>query len=285
MPSETPKGALAASRCVVVTDLDGSLLDQRTYSAEASRPAVRRLVRLGIPLVLCSSKTAAEIRRLWEKLELRDPFIVENGGAILIPPDYFSPPPGVDSGEGWRTVRLGKDIGELKEALAAAARHCRARVRSFGTMTLAEIAALTGLSVQESKRAAARFYDEPFIVDRGEENCVVRFLKARKFTVTRGDRFYHLAGGSDKGKATKALVGLYRAVKPDVYTIGIGNSANDLPLLASVDLPVLVRNPDGSWDREVERQIPAILKSAGIGPAGWREVVEKILAERIAAES
>jgi mannosyl-3-phosphoglycerate phosphatase len=40
---------------IVFSDLDGCLLDRRTYSAEAARPAVEALADAGVPLVLCSS--------------------------------------------------------------------------------------------------------------------------------------------------------------------------------------------------------------------------------------
>ena len=54
-----------SSRLIVITDVDGTLIDQRTYSYELSLPAVRRLQAKRIPVVLCSTKTSAEIILLW----------------------------------------------------------------------------------------------------------------------------------------------------------------------------------------------------------------------------
>ncbi|MGA0327631.1 MAG: hypothetical protein ACO3OK_11595, partial [Limisphaerales bacterium] len=45
-----------AQRWVVVTDLDGSLLDHHTYSFEAALPALSVLKEEGIPLILNTSK-------------------------------------------------------------------------------------------------------------------------------------------------------------------------------------------------------------------------------------
>jgi mannosyl-3-phosphoglycerate phosphatase len=81
---------LNAKRLIVFTDLDGTLLDQVTYSYRASLPALRKLQALKMPVILCSSKTRAEIEPLWRELILEDPFIVENGGAIYFLPEYFS---------------------------------------------------------------------------------------------------------------------------------------------------------------------------------------------------
>jgi mannosyl-3-phosphoglycerate phosphatase len=274
----SPSLKVPASRLVVITDLDGTLLDQQNYSYEESRSAVRRVLQLGIPLVLCSSKTHAEVRPLWDELGLSDPFIVENGGAILAPPKYFPFAAGVEFEEGWKIIELGLTVARLRQALSESARECGARVRSFGSMGLSEIAGLTGLTLEQSKRAAERFYDEPFVIDSGDPVCLKSYLTSKGFDVVRGDRFYHVTGGGDKGKVTKVLLDLYRRIKAGVYSIGLGNSANDLPMLSAVDLPMLVRNPDGSWDAEVERQIPGIAKSTKIGPAGWSEMLERILA-------
>ena len=46
---------------VFFTDLDGTLLDPRTYAWTAARPALRALARRQQPLVIVTSKTRAEV--------------------------------------------------------------------------------------------------------------------------------------------------------------------------------------------------------------------------------
>ena len=70
---------------LVFSDLDGSLLDHHDYSFGAALPAIEALRQRGVPLILCSSKTRAEIEPLRARLDNRDPFIVENGAAVFIP--------------------------------------------------------------------------------------------------------------------------------------------------------------------------------------------------------
>ena len=77
------------AQLIVFTDLDGTLLDHNNYRWEAARPALEQLRARRMPVVLCTSKTRAEVLPLWEELGLRDPFVVENGGAVYIPRDYF----------------------------------------------------------------------------------------------------------------------------------------------------------------------------------------------------
>jgi mannosyl-3-phosphoglycerate phosphatase len=258
--------------------LDGTLLDQQTYGYEASLPTLRRLLGLRVPVVLCSSKTHAEMKPLWDELGLRDPFIVENGGAIYIPPGYF--PFHLDAkgcGAGWKAVELGRNVAVLRRALAAASQNCGVSIRSFGNMEPAEIAALTGLSFTQAERAARRLYDEPFLIEGNNTNQVFAWLAAQGFGVVKGDRFCHVTGGQDKGRATRILMELYRRVDAQVSSVGLGNSANDLALLQCVDSPLLIRNPDGSWDAVVQRHIPRIRRSEKVGPSGWSEVLEALL--------
>jgi len=73
------------SSWVVFTDLDGTLLDHSSYSFEAARPALEGLRARRIPVVPCTSKTRAEVEEIRTRLRNRDPFVVENGGAALIP--------------------------------------------------------------------------------------------------------------------------------------------------------------------------------------------------------
>ena len=49
---------------LIFTDLDGTLIDHHTYSAEAARPALEAARAAGVPVVPCSSKTLAEMRLL-----------------------------------------------------------------------------------------------------------------------------------------------------------------------------------------------------------------------------
>jgi mannosyl-3-phosphoglycerate phosphatase len=267
-------------RLVVITDLDGTLLDGKTYGYDASLPAIRRLKALEIPLVLCSSKTYGEVVLLWRELGLAGPFIVEDGGAIYVPAGYFPfPLPGFKSRASFKSLALGTDVRALRKILAETANGCRATVRSFGTMSAEEISALTGLTRDQARLALEREYDEPFLIEGGDGERLLRTLIGKGFTVSRGNRFFHLTGKHDKGKAVKIVLDLYRRENPQIFSVGLGNSANDLPLLNQVDRPVLVRDPAGGWDREVMEKIPLIELSQGIGPKGWAEAIEKIVAQ------
>ena len=75
---------------IIFSDLDGTLLDQRRGdSFDEASPALEAVRDKGIPLILCSSKTRAEVEVIRGRMGNEDPYIVENGGAIFIPEGYF----------------------------------------------------------------------------------------------------------------------------------------------------------------------------------------------------
>ena len=263
---------------VVITDLDGTMLDQQTYSYEQSLPAIEKLREAGIPLIFCSSKTAAESIPLQRELKLKQPFICESGGAIYLPQKYFPfPIAAMKPRRLLDVIEFGEKISDLRKALQETAQGCGATVKFFGRMTFNEIMFRTGLTLDQAIYARRREYDVAFFVDSGDEGTLLAALRARGLTVTKGDRFYHLTAGHDKGEVVKVLLDLYRRQHPSLVAIGLGNSSNDLPLLRETDIAVLVRNPDGNWNAEVTTHLPSVKRTDGIGPAGWREAIERLL--------
>ncbi len=54
--------SLGPASFIVFSELDGTLLDAKTYRFDAARPTLELLRTRGIPLVLCSSKTRREMK-------------------------------------------------------------------------------------------------------------------------------------------------------------------------------------------------------------------------------
>jgi mannosyl-3-phosphoglycerate phosphatase len=261
------------SRLVVFTDLDGSLLDSRTYSFAAASEALRELRRREVPLVFCSSKTRAELAPLRRRLRNRHPFIVENGGGVVIPSGYFGP--GTP-----RRIDLGRRYPEVSEALDQLSRATGVRVRGFHHLTAGQVSEKTGLPLAEARLAKRREYDEPFFfVGEGERKRerLERAARRAGFDLTRGGRFWHLFAGSDKGVAVRRLIALYRRAGP-CRTAALGDAANDLPMLRAVDRAVLLPAPDGSFDRAVLRGLPGVVRGSAPGPEGWNRAVLRLLA-------
>jgi mannosyl-3-phosphoglycerate phosphatase len=265
------------SRLVIFTDLDGTLLDHDTYSWAEARPALLELRRLQVPLVFCTSKTRAEVAPLRRLLSNEHPFIVENGGGIVIPRNYFGRAAPAK-------ISLGRPYSELAAALDELAQRSRVRVRGFHQLSVREIAAATGLSLGEARLAKKREFDEPFFflgASKAGRQRFVRLARRRGLDLTTGGRFWHLFSGSDKGLAVRRLVALYRRAGPQpVRTLALGNAESDLAMFRVVDRAVLLPAKNGRFAGTVLRGLPRVVRGSASGPEGWNEAVLGVLAQR-----
>jgi len=270
-------------KLVVFTDLDGTLLDHRTYSFEEASPALDRIRLAGVPLVLCSSKTRPEIECVRRQLNSLHPFIAENGAAVYIPPRYFPfAVAGARAREGYLVLECGRPYREVVALLHRTAARLNVAVVGFSDMSVAEVAEACGLPLAEARLARAREYDEPFCVVAGGSAARARLCRGLRRVGIRcvaGGRFDHATGSADKGTSVARLIVLYRRVDRRVLTVGLGDSLNDLPLLSKVDLPVIVRNPAARSTAQLRGALPAARVTRGAGPAGWAEAVNGILGE------
>ena len=266
-------------RLIVFSDLDGSLLDSSTYAWEEARPAVDALRRLDIPLVLASSKTRGEVAVYAQAMDLRAPFVAENGGVVVVPDGYFGHEvPGAVRGDGFDILPLGVPRRDLVKALGEMAVKIGARVRGFASLGLAEVQRLTGLSGGAARLACDREHDEPFLVDdEGSIAALSAAARDRQLQVTRGGRFFHLTGGSDKGRAARVLMGLFEAVGRSHTSIGLGDAPNDLSLLTAVQHPIVIPRPDGTADPTLTESLPGARVAPRSGPAGWNAAVLAVL--------
>jgi len=70
---------------LIFSDLDGTLLDIHTYNWAPAADWLEKLHEHQIPVILCSSKTAAEMLAIQSDLGLDGlPFIAENGAVIQL---------------------------------------------------------------------------------------------------------------------------------------------------------------------------------------------------------
>jgi mannosyl-3-phosphoglycerate phosphatase family protein len=272
------------ARLLIFTDLDGTLLDHQTYSWAAADEALAEIERRRVPLVFVTSKTRAEVEVLRRKMGHAHPFITENGGGIFIPDGYFSIRlEGASRLARYFCIALGRPYAEVCATLDELAKETGVEVAGFHHMRAREIAQNTGLSLKEAELAAQRDFDEPFFFAGASDATIQSFEQAAKrrgFQLARGGRFWHLFAGSDKGRATRQLAELYcNSEHARLRSVGLGDSPNDLPLLAAVDRPILLPGPNGGFAPEVLQRIPRIVKATEPGPAGWNAAVLRLLSE------
>ncbi len=268
---------MARPNLLIFSDLDGTLLDHDDYRWQPAGPALAKLRAAGIPLVLNSSKTVPEIRVLRAELGNNDPFIVENGAAVIIPAHTFG-----NTVE--EVVNFGATRDRVLEVLGAQ-RKAGALFRGFDDMTAEELAGETGLDPAAAERAKQRLGTEPLIW-QGTEEALAEFeaaLADEGLRLVPGGRFLHAMGIFDKADGARFLLNKYREQYRERYgehplvAIALGDSPNDQRMLESADIPVVIR---GVKSEEVK--LPSAkhaMRSLKPGPEGWNECVLNLLFE------
>lgn len=235
---------------IVFTDLDGTLLDHAGYGYAPARPALDALRAAGIALVLCSSKTAAEMAPLHAALGLHPaPFVVENGAGIV-----------------WADAPLqtGGAYGRIRAALA----DLGAPFRGFGDMDAGAVARATGLPLAAAERAKARDFSEPgqWLGDPRYLDAFLAALAERGITAKRGGRFLTLSKGGDKAQAMRTVAAKLGAAR----TVALGDAPNDADMIAAADFGVIVANPQGTPIPPLPGEASGrIIRTTAPGPAGW----------------
>ena len=258
-------------RLIIFTDLDGTLLDHHSYRWDAAAPALEKLADLEIPVILCTSKTAAEVAEIHSALGLDTPVIVENGAGIILTPK------GAAAGE--NAHFFGKPYAELitlVHKIRADKDYC---FQGFSDFSVAEVIAATGLEEQAAALARQRLGSEPIIWQDSPE-ALARFrqdLAGHNLQLLRGGRFFHILDNrADKGTAVHWLLSYFRQQQPQpkLFSVALGDGPNDRAMMEAVDLAVIIPNPNGIAP---EPRCGKILHARQQGPSGWNRAIHDIL--------
>jgi len=223
------------SRYWIVTDLDGTLMDEN-YDITPAKKTLNVLSEIAIPVIPCTSKTASEVRYFRNENGLTDPFIVENGAAIY--GNYEN-----NSSE-WELI-LGKSYKELRITLINISKEVNYNLIPLNDLSKNQIFELTGLSSQGINRALDRQWSVPFLNPPDDIFEKVKLIcQTYDVHVFKGNRMSHLLSSeSHKGQAVNKLkVHLHNQ---DVKIIALGDSQNDLPLLEYADISIVIPGKNG----------------------------------------
>lgn len=248
---------------IVVTDLDGTLLDHHDYSYDAVLPVLERLKSLGVPVVANTSKTQAEWLAMRAQFANADAFVVENGSAVYLPD-------GSAQIHGVSREHILEFLTPLK---------MRFRFEGFADWSLDQIVEYTGLDAASAELSSDRSYSEPLIWSDSAEA-----LEKFKALVTnaglmwlQGGRFLHVLGDTNKARPFSTLRDIYGK---DRKIVALGDNQNDLAMLEAADYPILLALAEGKEDlKKAVSRLPQGRVSDFPGPEGWAIEVSKLLHE------
>jgi len=265
-------GILMASKkkFLVVTDLDATFLDH-SYDWDEAKPAMARLRELGLPLVLNSSKTVAEMKDLAMELGLQSPLVAENGGLLAIPDDRT----------GDYSVQIkGLPRKEILEVAHGLRSQMGYKFQGFADWSDQELAERSGLSIIQSQRSLARLATEPLSWE-DSESLRLEFadqLSIQGIRMLRGGRFWHLMGASDKADGSASVLKYYQELEPDTewQVIALGDSANDTAMLEAADIAVVIPHSDGA---HISPKAPRVVHAPFPATKGWNAAILSLLSE------
>ena len=251
----------------VVSDVDGTLMDH-SYDLTPAKETIKKLQKLSIPVILCTSKTASEVKVIRKQLNLMDPYIVENGAAIY--------------GESLEKVNgeiiLGKKYEILEEILNNISKEIDYKLIPLNNLTDHEATQLTGLKGNSLNLMRDRYWSMPFLNPPSFLEERINFCcKKFKVDIFRGNRMSHLLSkNSNKGKAISALK-KYSNIQ-NIKIIGLGDSPNDLPLLLNSDIRIVVPGKDGP-NLTLINQLNDLEFSLASEPNGygWKNEINKLI--------
>ncbi len=248
-------------RLAVFTDLDGTLLDHGSYSYAAAQPALAALNARDIPLILASSKTAAEIAPLHADLGLGDwPAIVENGADRISPGALSEDAP---------------DYEKLRAALADMPDHAT-HFQGFGDMDAEEVARVTGLPLEGAALARKRRFTEPGLWSGSdaEQDAFLEALAEQGIHARKGGRFLTLSFGGTKAQQ---MAGIMTDLGCDT-SIALGDAPNDIEMIETATRGVIIRNDHGNGIPPLPgEQTGRIRRTALPGPEGWNAAILDLL--------
>lgn len=263
---------------VIFTDIDGTLLDSYFPDLNKAKKLVEKTLKNGIHLILCSSKTELEQDLIRSNIHLKEPFIVENGGATIIPLGYFKKSKFNHSKkfQNKYIIETGGSSFKIRSLLKKIRTKHKINFKGTSDLSIAELSKITKLSEDYAKRMIKRKYSETIVqIDSKDMAYFVTNLEELGLKVIPGGQYFDITLGNDKGTAAKILMEIFRKeYENDVIFFGIGDSKNDESMLSLMNHSILVQKPDASWQN---LRIDNLQKVKGIGTRGWEVALEIIL--------
>ncbi|MFT4021073.1 MAG: HAD-IIB family hydrolase [Acinetobacter sp.] len=256
------------SSLLIVTDLDGSLLDHDNYCWTAAEPCLKKLKMRNVPIIFCTSKTRPEVESLQQQMDLLEqPFICENGALLHA---YGQSHIIAEHHPALGYNKIVQILDQLKLEYGF-------KFSGFSAATADEIVRWTGLSNQQAIFSKQRLASEPILWQDSNDHFTQfqQQLATHHLCLIQGGRFWHVMNmGSQKGLALQFYLQQEQRQQRYWHTIGLGDSPNDLPLLEITNFAVVIRTASAKEMPLQRTDIKNIYHSRHIGPTGWCEGIE-----------
>ena len=237
---------------LLVTDVDGTLLNGDGEVSGTNRAAIRSLVESGIPVALCTGRSIMSCRKIIDHLDLRDRNHIFYDGALVGTPDGEDPvravylPPALVK----EMVAFAADNGINLELAALRGSFSERETWSSHVKTTifdhpVAIGPLSGIWEREKLIRASLTIREPGDKEKADL-FVARFRDDLRVSPAHSPEFPEvtflnlLVPGLSKGKAVEALAKSLGITTDEV--VAAGDWLNDIPMMEAAGLAVAMGN-------------------------------------------
>jgi mannosyl-3-phosphoglycerate phosphatase len=262
---------------LIVTDLDGTLLDDGYLNAKAG--AALDTIADGYTdtrIALASSKTPTEMIELVRHCD-SDPVLIFENGSGMAWREAVLCRPGEKRLDGFEVELFGRPYADVVAVLRNMRFDRSYHFRGFSDMTPGEVAARTGLSPFAAEKARHRVASEPIVWEGTAEELrdFEEDLGDRGLELVRGGRFYHVGSHMNKGRALKRL---WRTLRFQfgvrATTVACGDAPNDLDMMERADHAVVFPSRSGGY---LEPDNPNTSRAPVAGASAWLDAVRNVL--------
>jgi predicted mannosyl-3-phosphoglycerate phosphatase (HAD superfamily) len=247
---------------VVFSDIDDVFADAHTaYDTAAS--VLAQLGQDEAALVLCSSRTRAQLDLIQQRLSIRHPFICEYGRAVGVPVSYFDfEIPHLHSRGSCEAIEFGRPYADVVDVLHRTAERLDIRVVGFSDMSIGDVARELHVPLLEARLAKLREYVEPFRVlnpNPGDRERLFKALRGVRLQCTIGDRFDYVGSPIDLSAGVNLLNNLYKAAHGTILRAAFSHVPREQGALQRVDRYFVQSPQEGG--------------AAPIGVADWADAI------------
>ena len=263
------RDSMSFSNILLFTDLDGTLLNKKTFEFKAALNLIKNCISKGINIIPNSSKTDLELNEICEDLKIPKVYISENGSCIY--------------GLNFLSENLNKKICLsrnkdiiFKNFTDKINVKLQKKCLILENETLQNQIEVLGLPKNKISKAMNRKFSIPFIFlgNKEEEVELKKNVKRNGLNVQFGGRVLSLGDEVSKGDAMMRFISLLsNETKKNYISICVGDNENDFDMLDKCDYPCLVKNGPLK-NINFKNQCVFSKKEA---PDGWVEVVNKTL--------
>ena len=260
---------MSLSNILLFTDLDGTLLNKKTFEFKAALNLIKNCISKGINIIPNSSKTDLELDEICENLEIPKVYISENG-SFIYGLNYLSKKLN-------EKVYLSRDKAVIFKNFSDNINvKLQKKCLILENETLQNQIEVLGLPQNKISKAMNRKFSLPFIFlgNKDEEIELKKNVKKNGLNIQFGGRVLSLGDKVSKGDAMMRFISLLsNETKKNYVSICVGDNENDFDMLDKCDYPCLVKNGPLK-NINFKNQCIFSKKEA---PDGWVEVVNKTL--------